>query len=237
MKERTGYEYAFQVPEVIENMRQKSLEKHGTEHWTNREKCKETFLERYGEDCLFKTKEFRDKIKETNLEKYGVEYNWQRPDIKEKIRQTNIERYGYPIASQNPEIRRKSQKRYTFDNKHFDSSFEIAYYVWLKDHDIKFEYQPDIAFEYEYDGKKKTYHPDFKVGDEYVELKGLHFFENKDGNGKMINPYDRKQDAGYEAKHQCMIKNGVKIITDGKIYVKYLTEKYGKDCLKQFRNK
>ena len=30
----------------------------------------------------------------------------------------------------------------------------------------------------------------------------------------MINPYDRSQDNIYEAKHQCMIKNNVKIFKE-----------------------
>jgi hypothetical protein len=51
----------------------------------------------------------------------------------------------------------------------------------------------------------------------------------------MINPYDRKQDDKYEAKHQCMIKNNVHIITNCKKYIEYVEMKYGKKFKNQFK--
>lgn len=121
----------------------------------------------------------------------------------------------------------KNKKKYTFKNIKFDSVPELAYYIWLSDNNISFEYQPNISFEYEYDGKTHIYYPDFKVNEEYIELKGSHFFEN----GKMINPYDRTQDGLYAAKHQCMIKNNIKIITDYNQYEDYVNKKYTKDFI------
>ena len=62
--------------------------------------------------------------------------------------------------------------------------------------------------------------PDFRVGDQYFDLKGDHFFKN----GKMINPFRDKswtdeqyaiECEKYEAKHQCMLKNNVIILTSG----------------------
>ena len=47
----------------------------------------------------------------------------------------------------------------------------------------------------------------------YFEIKGDHFFKDKNYNNKMICPFDHSQDALYEAKHQCMLKNNVIIIT------------------------
>ena len=44
--------------------------------------------------------------------------------------------------------------------------------TFLIENNIGFEYQPSISFEYEYDGKVHTYHPDFKVGDKIFEVKG-----------------------------------------------------------------
>lgn len=59
----------------------------------------------------------------------------------------------------------------------------------------------------------------------------------------MINPYGRKDDSEkvkfrdglFEAKHQCMIRNNVKLITDYTVYIKYVKTKYGKDYFKKFR--
>ena len=92
---------------------------------------------------------------------------------------------------QNPDIRRKAQKKYFYVCFHFDSFPEIAYYVWLKDNNISFEYQPDVSFEYLCNEIVHKYIPDFMVEGQYVELKGLQFFEDKDPSKKMINPYDR----------------------------------------------
>ena len=52
----------------------------------------------------------------------------------------------------------------------------------------------------------------------------------------MINPYDRTQDGLYEAKHQCMIKNNINVITDYNQYEDYVNKKYTKDFLDLFRN-
>ena len=91
----------------------------------------------------------------------------------------------------------------------FGSSWEFKVYDFLKEHGIEFEYQPSISFEYEYDGKVHTYHPDFKVGEKIFEVKGDQFFNE---SGKMINPYDRTQDDKYEAKYKCMVDNCVVIL-------------------------
>lgn len=91
----------------------------------------------------------------------------------------------------------------------FGSSWEFKVYDFLKEHNIEFEYQPSISFEYEYDGKTHTYHPDFKVGDRIYEVKGDQFFNEQN---QMINPYGRSDDGKYEAKHQCMLDNNVVIL-------------------------
>lgn len=48
--------------------------------------------------------------------------------------------------------------------------------------------------------------------------------------------YCNKNDNGKtEAKHQCMIKNNVKIITDFKIFFEHVHNKYGKTYLSNFK--
>ena len=61
----------------------------------------------------------------------------------------------------------------------------------------------------EFDGKTHFYLPDFLVDGQLVELKGDQFLKD-DGTWK--NPYDHGQDALYEAKHQCLVKNNVVIL-------------------------
>jgi hypothetical protein len=94
-----------------------------------------------------------------------------------------------------------------------------------------------------FEGKTHKYFPDFKVGTVLYEIKGDHFFRD----GKMVCPYrDKKwsdeqyllECAKYEAKHQCMLKNNVVILTskDYEKYIIYVESTYGKDFLKQFKN-
>ena len=116
--------------------------------------------------------------------------------------------YGVKYPIQNKEIFAKNRAHYKFNNIIFDSSWELAYYIWLKDNNINFEYHPKYSFEYEYNNIIHIYCPDFKINNEFYEIKGDMFFENE----KMINPYNRNLDGKMQAKYECMIKNHVKII-------------------------
>ena len=241
MIERYGVENAFQTDIAKEQSKKTNLERYGVEYYSQTDeysiKVKETSQEKYGADNYSQTEECKAKIQQTNLIKYGVKCSFQADEVKEKIAQTNLERYGVENAMQNPDIRRKAQKKYFYDGFHFDSFPEIAYYVWLKDNNISFEYQPDVSFEYSCNEIVHKYIPDFMVEGQYVELKGLQFFEDKDPSKKMINPYDHNQDDVYEAKHQCMIKNNVMIMTDIDFnkYIEYAKKKFTSDEIKMMR--
>ena len=131
-----------------------------------------------------------------------------------------------------------SQKRYTYKNISFDSSPELAFFIYAEDNGLDVEYQPDVYFEYLVNRKIYRYQPDFKMGPIYIEIKGLQFFENKNPAGRMINPYDRSMDEIYEAKHQCMIKNSIKLMlpSEYKKYIEYVKKTYGNDYLRKFKN-
>jgi hypothetical protein len=175
-----------------------------------------------------KTKEYRDNMSKSvkNSEKHKKSHNT--PEYLKNLseRTTKAIKEG------------KMSSKYKYDDILFFSKPEVAYYIWLKNHNIDFKYQ-NKTLTYEFDGKIKTYIPDFEVEGELVEIKGLHFFEDKDPNKKMINPYKRNdepekvkyRDDLMEAKHQCMIKNNVKIITDFTIYMNYIYENFGENYL------
>lgn len=217
---------------------------------------------RNNHDGLWNSNFVKDRMKAICKILYGVEYYFQTVDliqrnreicekrtkedwdkINSKIADTLYKKYGEKVTNcsqlsfvkQKKRNKRKTQKtfcaKYKFNNLFFDSSFELYYYIWLKDHNIDFEYQPD-SIEFIFEGESHDYCPDFKVGNEIHEIKGLQFFENNNPNGKMINPYN-KHDNGYaEAKHQCMIEHNVKIITDITEYKNYVDSKYGKKFIK-----
>ncbi|MGM9968820.1 MAG: hypothetical protein ACI35S_00320 [Anaeroplasma sp.] len=176
-----------------------------------------TMLNKYGaETTLGKNSIIRDKI----LNKLKTR-DWS--DSIQKRENTCLLKFGEKSISNTEFFKRNKYKRYKFNEIYFDSSWEMAFYVYLKDHNIDFEYQPNIKFEYNFNNKIHKYHPDFKVNNEIIEIKGEQFFDND----KMINPFDRAQDDLYEAKHQCMIKNNVIIIKNCEKYINYFIKKYG----------
>lgn len=120
---------------------------------------------------------------------------------------------------------------YIYNNLKFDSSWELAFYIYCIDKG-KNIIRETCSFTYNCNGTDYSYFPDFRVNGALVEIKGLQFFENRNPNGKMINPFDRSLDEKFEAKHQCMIKNNVKIITDCSKYIKYVSDVYGRNFLK-----
>ena len=155
-----------------------------------------------------KTKEFGEQYKNTMLNNYGVEHYSKTPEYSIKCKNTNLIRYGTESYAQTSEFLKFHKKRVEYDGLTFDSSWEVIVYKYCKKHNKEFEYQPNIQLEYEYDNKKHYYQPDFLIDGQLYEVKGDQFFEGD----KMINPYDRNQDGLYEAKHQCMLNNGVIIL-------------------------
>lgn len=199
--------------------------------------AKQTCLERYGSCTNMGTEEFKRQAKESFMRHYGVDNNMKCKEGREELEKALLKKYGYKNALEVPEIRQRIHKKYMYEGIQFDSLPEIAFYVWLSDSKIEFEYQPSQCFEYCVDGVSKTYHPDFKIGNNFYELKGLQFFEDKDPSRRMINPYDRSQDEAYEAKHQCMLKNNVKILTDFSEYLSHLKTRYPGEKIKDFKKK
>ena len=181
-----------------------------------------------------------DKLKSTCLHRYGVDNPKKSSKIQQQIEETCMRRYGVRNPMQCHEIQIKTHSKYLYDDLKFDSSEELAYFIWLKDNSISFEYQPDKTFEYEFNDAKYIYCPDFYIipQNQFVEIKGDHFFNN----GKMICPWRQNEWTDelyasicdkYEAKHQCMIKNNVKILKTSsdevQCAVQYMKTTYGKD--------
>ena len=218
--ERYGVENYAQTDECKNKVKITCLEKYGVEYYfqsdDKKKKSKETCFEKYGVESYNKTDEYKEKTKQTNLEKYGVEYYFQSDDKKKKSKQTCIERYGVEHYSQTSKFAKYHRKQIEYDGLTFDSNWEVIVYKYCKENNISCEYQPDIIFEYEYNGKKHYYHPDFLINGKLYEVKGDHFF---DGD-KMICPYNRNDymDGLFEAKHQCMLKNGVIILRKGNLH-------------------
>lgn len=195
-----------------------------------------TNKERYGTTTYLHSVQGEEHKKKSCLEKYGVNSFSKTSMHTEKMKETNRRNYGVDWPQQNRDFMRSMQKRYVYNGIKFDSSAELAIYIWCKDKGIDFEYQPDKVFYYVHQHSKHAYEPDFLIDGHFVEVKGDHFFKE---DGTMQNPYDHSQDGLYEAKHKCMVENGVEIwkSDDYKKYVKYVNERYGKGYLKSFKTR
>ena len=240
--------------EALEKIKKTKKEKYGDPYYTNREKCwntieerygykhnfsmpsvlekkRKTYMEHYGVDNPSKTKEVREKIKNTCLKKYGSWYS-QTKEFKNRIRDTCLEKYGVEAVAQVLEFNIKRRKKYFYDNLWFDSKPELAFWIYHKENGIQIEKEAD-TFDYIFESKEHKYIPDFKVINENFELKGNQFLKE---NGEWQNPYDHSQDAVYEAKHQCALKNNVKILyeKDYKKYIDWVENKFTKDFMNLF---
>lgn len=101
-----------------------------------------------------------------------------------------------------------------------DSSWELAYVIYNLEHNIVFE-RNTRKFEYEYEGKKLKYLPDFIKDGKYIEIKG----------------YSNKQ---WEAKVAQFPKDETLIVlmyNEMKPYLDYVIKKYGNDYIKLYENK
>lgn len=223
-----GVKNAGGSKQAIEKIKQTKLALYGDENYNNMQKHMKTCLEKYGHCYYSQTEESKTHHKQYYLNNFEVEHQSQTKQFWEHYRNTCQKKYHTNHYFQTPQFFKISRKPYTnekYPDITFGSRWEFKVYDFLKEHDIQFEYQPPISFEYEYDGKIHTYHPDFKIGDKIYEVKGDQFFRINESTGKeeMFLPYRRPEWSDehynwmcglYEAKHQCMLKNNVIILRD-----------------------
>ena len=207
-----GVYYIAQTKKCQEKIKQTNQKRRGVNYPGQSKECqekmKQTNIKKRGVKNPFQSEECKEKSRQTCQEKYGCNYYNQTKECREKMKQTNIKRHGYEYFSQSPKFAKYHRKRVEYDDLTFDSNWEVEVYKFCKGHNIPCEYQPNISIEYEYEGKNHYYHPDFLINGKIYEVKGDQFF---DDTGKMINPYDKESNL-FEAKHQCMLQNGVIIL-------------------------
>ena len=211
-----------------------------------------TSLQRYGHRCSLQNDEVKAKAARTVNAQYGedhvVQHISQTRHFKQKFKETSLKHFGVEHPMQSRKVQLKARRKYSYDGKNFDSCPELAFYIWLQDNDIEFKCHDGTFLEYEFNGNAMRYFPDFIVEGRMIEIKGNHFFEDNNPSKKMICPFKKKAWSDedyclacqkYEAKHQCMLKNDVKILTDADYqkYLDYVDQCYGKCYLEQFRTR
>ena len=267
--ERYGFPNAMQNPEIKNKLKESwkhktfeekqyiineakltKKERYGDEKYNNQDKNKKTCLERYGVEQVLSSPEMREYASIRN-ETINGDRNYTN---REKATLTNIQRYGFPNVMQNPEIKNKAisnkykiygnysgYRLYNYYGITFDSSWELAVWIYCIDHNIPIIREP-VRFEYyDINNKRHYYIPDFSISGKLVELKGDQYFSS---NRTMIYPYNTKKLSGtwipmtddekrfmddlYERKHQCGLANNVSFwcIDDVQHYLDYCNMMY-----------
>lgn len=246
--EKYGTPYYSSTEECKEKIKLSNIKKYGVEYYTQTEefleKTKKTNLEKYGVEFYGGTKECQDKMKQTCLERYGVENYTQTEEYKIKSQNTSLEKYGVPYYSQTKEFQENSIKKYLYKGMNFDSSWEVAYFIYNEDFNIPTIRSPQ-SIEYFLREESHHYFPDFLVGNQLIEIKSSAML-NPDyslkPHFKHLNKCKTEEEKQYlydlcAAKTQCMRENNVQILSRKEIkpYLKYIKDTYGKDYLKQFK--
>ena len=256
-----GVEHPLQSKLCMEKYHKTCLKKLGVDHNFKSDTCKEkrkkTWNKNFGYDNPMKSPVVKQRHAKNFKKKYGVNNPSQLESVKRKKQKTTFKNYGVnnPMQSdilklanentcyakygvrhyvQSIDFIQKAHKKYIYDEKNFASAPELAFYIWLKDNNKSFTYQPIVDLSYEFEGKMHKYFPDFVVDGQLIELKGDQFLKE---DNTWQNPYDHSKDSFYEAKHQCAIANNVIILyhKDYQKYLDYVKEKYGATFLKQFK--
>lgn len=190
-----------------------------------------TKLKRYGRTDVgqFGSIEFTNSI----LSKYGVYNVANIPEIKEKRARTCLQKYGTVTNLTSVTAKAYRNKKYCFDNYFFDSSWELALWIYAKDHNELIIREP-LQLSFIFNGKEHFYTPDFEYNNSLVEIKGSQFLDPTYG---FKNPYNKNVNGLYQAKYNCIVQNNVKVwsYADIKPYLLYIKNTYGKNYLKQFR--
>lgn len=169
-------------------------------------------------------KKVAEKTRNTVLQRFGKEAFFQTDAFKEKSKRTMKERYGVKNISQT--LLRSCKRLYTYKEQHFDSIPELCFYIYHIENNLPIVRNPKKLI-FIFKNKKHVYWPDFEVENQLFEIKGDQFLKE---DGTWQNPFDHRKDALYEAKRQCALQNGVKILygKDYKKYIDFVEEKYGK---------
>lgn len=96
-------------PMLSQKVAKTKLERYDDPHFNNMAKNKQTCLQKYGYDNVFKVPEIKEKINSTNLEKYGTIHVTQNEEIMNRVKQTNLNNYGVEWSFQSENNKSKSK--------------------------------------------------------------------------------------------------------------------------------
>lgn len=251
-----GVKHPAQSKVVKDKMHQTNLERRGCwpmQSEAIKQKAKETYLQKYGVESQNQVESVKKKKMQTCLKHYGVEWPSLSKEVRERQIQACVDKYGTPFVAQNKEVNqklkdawknksdeemskwiKKHRGKYKYDNVCFDSSWELAVWIYCKDKNIDIKREP-CTLSYEYNRETHRYFPDFEIDGKLVEIKGSQFFK-KDIEG-FVDIYDKLNEEKLRCKMKCAIQNNVEIwmYEDIKPYLDYVNTVYGKSYLASFK--
>lgn len=254
-RKKFGADYFTQTPEYLAKRKQTSLNTYGVPDYSQSEefkkKIRDTNTKRYGTPYYSQTSEFKEKIRNTSREKYGVDSYFQSKEFSKKSHDFYQTHFGVDCYSQTKEAQKYHRVCYkisaedlkslhidssalTSKNFQFSSSWELIFWMYHVLGNIPIECISQ-GIEYSVEDKIHYYFPDFKIGDQYYEIKGDQFL---DKNGSLKNPFtdDPFIQKIYEAKSECMRKYKVILIAKKDIgsYREFTEQKLGKCWWEKF---
>lgn len=122
--------------------KQTKLERYGDENYCNIEKIKQTCLERYGVTSYTKTTEYWKKHNKTCLERYGTENPLSLNEVKNKVLSSKLKNKTFNTSN----IEEKFANYLTTNNIHFKRQYKSSVYpfncdFYFPDYDLYLEIQ------------------------------------------------------------------------------------------------
>lgn len=156
---KLGVENVSQLESVKNKKKETSLKKFGVENPSQSKdvqiKFQQTCLEKYGVKNPLASSSVQEKIKQTNLKKFGVEYHTQTKEFKQHLRDLWSDKkkreelskkvsssWSHKTAEELKDIQSKRHKCFEYQNEYFDSSWELAVWIWAKDHNMQIKREP-----------------------------------------------------------------------------------------------
>lgn len=225
-----GYKYASQNPDIAKKMSESRLNKSPEEKQAITDKINAKNQMKFGSDWYLGTPECLAKTREYYQALYGVD-NYQQTEL---ARQQARENHKYGIMT----------SKYTYYGIKFGSKWELAIWIYAKDHSEFIIHEPMIFPFVDAKGSLHSYYPDFWYKGKLLEIKGDQFFRP---DGTMYCPYryDYQTDEEYEficdiyeRKHQCGLEHGVEFWKEKDVepYLRYMDETYGNNWEYAYKN-
>ena len=100
---------------VYNKIKETSLKHWGKNNYNNKEKQKQTCIEKYGVDNVFKSEQIKEKIKNTTFEKYGVKHIMYLPNVASKVANSEIRKqHEYETKKKNHTFNSSSTENETY---------------------------------------------------------------------------------------------------------------------------